>query len=190
MSATAKQRKIISPVDTGKRQEIEIQSGDTVRVTVKIPEGDGFRLQPFEGIVLSRKHGSEPGATFTVRKEIDGVGVEKIFPLYSPRIDEITIVQRATTRKSKLYHIRDKAAKQVRRQMRNMVQVNISTNDEGEEAADEEGQTESTDEDGGEATNAESENDSENNDEDKNDASEDDGAESDASEDDGEADDE
>lgn len=128
MSTTANPHKIISPVDVDKRQHINIQSGDTVRVVTKIAEADGkFRLQPFEGIVLSRKHGNEAGATFTVRRVIDGVGVEKIFPLYSPLIDEITIVRRAKTRRSKLYHIRDKAARQIRRQMRRMIQVDIST---------------------------------------------------------------
>lgn len=128
MSTTANPHKIISPVDVDKRQHINIQSGDTVRVVTKIAEADGkFRLQPFEGIVLARKHGNEAGATFTVRRVIDGVGVEKIFPLYSPLIDEITIVRRAKTRRSKLYHIRDKAARQIRRQMRRMIQVDIST---------------------------------------------------------------
>lgn len=133
MATTASPHKIISPVDVEKRQQIQIQAGDTVRVVVKIPDGDGFRLQAFEGIVLARKHGNEPGATFTVRKVIDGVGVEKIFPLYSPMIDEISIVRRAKTRRSKLYHIRDKAARQIRRQMRKMIQVNISTGSAVEE---------------------------------------------------------
>jgi large subunit ribosomal protein L19 len=139
MAKTADQRKIISPVNVDKRQEINIQTGDTVRVVEKIPEGDDFRLQPFEGIVLSQKHGNEPGATFTVRQEVEGVGVEKIFPLYTPQIDEISIIRRARTRRSKLYHIRDKAARQIRREMRRMVNVNISTRtDENEE--DEEGE--------------------------------------------------
>ncbi|MEX2368783.1 MAG: 50S ribosomal protein L19 [Candidatus Paceibacterota bacterium] len=134
MATTASPHKIISPVDVEKRQSIAIQAGDTVRVVTKIPDGDGnFRLQAFEGIVLARKHGNEPGATFTVRKVIDSIGVEKIFPLYSPLIDEISIVRRAKTRRSKLYHIRDKAARQIRRQMRRMIQVNISTGSAAEE---------------------------------------------------------
>ncbi|MEX2514606.1 MAG: 50S ribosomal protein L19 [Candidatus Paceibacterota bacterium] len=134
MSTTANSHNIISPVNVEKRQSINIQSGDTVRVMVKIAEGDGkFRLQPFEGIVLACKHGHEAGATFTVRRVIDGVGVEKIFPLYSPMIDEIIIVRRAKTRSSKLYHIRDKAARQIRRQMRRMIQVDISTGSAVEE---------------------------------------------------------
>lgn len=141
MSSTTQPHKIVSPVDVEKRQNIDIQTGDTVRVVVKIPEGqDNFRLQPFEGIVLARKHGNEAGATFTVRRTVAGVGVEKIFPLYSPRIDEISIVRRAKTRRSKLYHIRDKAARQIRRQMRKMIQVDISTGSalEQERAAEEE----------------------------------------------------
>jgi len=146
MPKTADKHKVISPVDVDKRREIDIQTGDTVRVIEQIPESGGdYRLQPFEGIVLSRKHGNEAGATFTVRSEIDGVGTEKIFPLYSPRIEEITIVRRARTRRSKLYHIRDKAAKQIRREMRRMVNVDISTKTEDEES----GENEDTKEDEG-----------------------------------------
>jgi len=146
MPKTADKHKVISPVDVDKRREIDIQTGDTIRVIEQIPESGGdYRLQPFEGIVLSRKHGNEAGATFTVRSEIDGVGTEKIFPLYSPRIEEITIVRRARTRRSKLYHIRDKAAKQIRREMRRMVNVDISTKTEDEES----GEDEDTEEDEG-----------------------------------------
>ena len=137
MAKTADQRKIVSPVNVEKRQEINIQTGDTVRVMEKFPEGDDYHLQPFEGIVLSQKHGHEPGATFTVRQEVEGVGVEKIFPLYTPQIDEISIIRRARTRRSKLYHIRDKAARQIRREMRRMVNVDIST---GSDAENEEGE--------------------------------------------------
>lgn len=147
MSKTADQRKIVSPVNVEKRQEINIQTGDTVRVMEKFPEGDNYRLQPFEGIVLSQKHGHEPGATFTVRQEVDGVGVEKIFPLYTPQIDEISIIRRARTRRSKLYHIRDKAARQIRREMRRMVNVDISTGSDAEKKEQEEAEAESSGED-------------------------------------------
>ncbi len=144
-TATDNNHKVVSPVNTQKRQEIDIQPGDTVRVVVKVPEGNGsHRLQPFEGIVLAQKHGSEPGATFTVRKVVDGVGVEKIFPLYSPRIDEISIIRRVDTRRSKLYHIRDKAAKQVRREMRKMVNVDITTKVEDDEEGDQEEESEAS----------------------------------------------
>jgi len=146
MAPTKDQQNVISPVDVEKRQDIDVQTGDTVRVVEKVDDGGGdYRLESFEGIVLGRKHGDEPGGTFTVRSDIEGVGVEKIFPLYSPRIDEINIVRRAQMRRSKLYHIRDKAARQIRRQMRRMVNVDISTKTEDEES----GENEDTKEDEG-----------------------------------------
>lgn len=108
----------ISPVDMESRKDIGFKAGDTVRVQQKIKEKDKFRLQAFEGIVLARKHGNEAGATFTVRKTASGVGVERIFPLYSPSIDSIEITKKANVRRSKLYYIRDKAAKEIRRKMK------------------------------------------------------------------------
>ena len=111
-----------SSIDIEARKKIDIKPGDTIRVWQKIREGDKTRLQAFEGLVIARKHGKESGATFTVRKVIDGVGVERIFPLYSPTIDKIEIIRRTKTRRSKLYYIRDKAAKEIRRQMRNIIQ--------------------------------------------------------------------
>lgn len=101
------------------RQKIDLRSGDTVRVYQKIVEKGKTRLQAFEGLVLAVKHGKEAGATFTVRRVSSGVGVEKIFPLYSPVIDKIEIVKRSKVRRAKLYHIREKAAKEISRQMRN-----------------------------------------------------------------------
>ncbi len=103
----------ISPINVEARKKMDLRSGDTVKVWQKIKEGDKTRLQAFEGLVLARKHGSEPGATFTVRKIASGVGVEKIFPLYSPNIDKIEILRRAKVRRAKLYHIRDKASKEI-----------------------------------------------------------------------------
>lgn len=111
--------RVITPVKSEDRANLDLRAGDTVRVWQKITEKGKTRLQAFEGLVLARKHGSEAGATFTVRRIASGVGVEKIFPLYSPMIDKIEIVKRAKVRRAKLYHIRDKAAKEVRRQMRN-----------------------------------------------------------------------
>lgn len=112
----------ISPVDMEERKNISLSSGDTARVWQKIQEKDKTRLQVFEGLVLACKHGKESGATFTVRKIIDGVGVERIFPLYSPMIDKIEIIRRAKVRRSKLYYVREKATKEIRRQMRNIIQ--------------------------------------------------------------------
>lgn len=117
----------ITSVNVADRRAIEIAPGDTVRVYQKMQEKGKTRLQMFEGIVLARKHGSEAGATFTVRRVIDGIGVEKIFPLYSPMIDKIEITKRAKVRRAKLYYIREKAASQIRRQMRRMSQVDIAT---------------------------------------------------------------
>ena len=111
---------VTSPIDMNARKALGLRSGDTVRVWQKIKEGDKTRLQAFEGLILSRKHGDEAGATFTVRKVVDGVGVERIFPLYSPVIDEIEIVRRSKVRRSKLYFVREKATKEIRRQMRNL----------------------------------------------------------------------
>jgi large subunit ribosomal protein L19 len=125
---------IISPVNMESRQKLGIRAGDTVRVWQKIQEKGKTRLQVFEGLVLARKHGSEPGATFTVRKVASGVGVEKIFPLYSPMIDKIEIVKRSKVRRAKLYHVREKANKEIKRQMRNATMVDLKTVSDIEEA--------------------------------------------------------
>ena len=82
-----------SPVDTKERTKVFFESGDSIRVWSKILEKGKTRLQAFEGLVLSRKHGQEAGATFTVRRVASGVGVERIFPLYSPNIDKIELVK-------------------------------------------------------------------------------------------------
>lgn len=119
---------ITSPVNMGDRAQIGIRAGDTVRVHQKIKDDKGkTRLQVFEGIVLARKHGDEPGATFTVRKVVDGIGVEKIFPLYSPLIDKIEIVKRSQVRRAKLYYIREKVAREIKRQMRRMRLMTLSS---------------------------------------------------------------
>ena len=114
--------RVISPVNTEERAKLDLRAGDTVKVWQKIVEKGKTRLQAFEGLVLARRHGTEAGATFTVRRVASGVGVEKIFPLYSPNIDRIEVVKRTNVRRAKLYHIREKAAKEVSRQMRNIRQ--------------------------------------------------------------------
>lgn len=113
-----------SPVDTDVRKALDFSSGDVVRVWNKIKEADGkTRLQAFEGMVLARKHGVEAGATFTVRRVASGVGVERVFPLFSVMIDKIEIVRRARTRRSKLYYVRDKALRDVRRKLKKDTRV-------------------------------------------------------------------
>lgn len=122
---------VISPVKIDERKKLDLRAGDTVRVYQKIKEKGKTRLQAFEGLVLAVKHGKESGSTFTVRKMASGVGVERIYPLYSPVIDRIEVVKRSKVRRAKLYHIRDKAAKEIRRQMRN-VRVLSEAPDEAE----------------------------------------------------------
>ncbi len=109
----------LTPVDVLSRKALDFSSGDVVSVWNKIKESDGkTRLQAFEGMVLARKHGTETGATFTVRKVASGVGVERVFPLYSVMIDKIELIRRARTRRSKLYYVRDKALRDVRRKLK------------------------------------------------------------------------
>lgn len=139
-----------SPVELEARKKLDFKPGDTIRVWSKIAEEKSavgankkvekvvkFRLQAFEGIVLARKHGMEPGATFTVRKVASGVGVERIFPLYSPLIDRIEITKRARARRSKLYYIRTKAVKDVRKKLRSVAntQTDESVDSTPEEVA-------------------------------------------------------
>ncbi len=87
--------------------------GDTVNVHVRVIEGDKERVQQFQGVVIGR-HGSGMNATFTVRKVSDGVGVERIFPLHSPRIAKIEKVKEGSVRRAKLYYLRNLASKQIR----------------------------------------------------------------------------
>ncbi len=104
--------------NTKERKDLDMKAGDTVKVHQKIQEKGKTRIQIFEGLVLSRKHGAEAGATFTVRKSSNGWGVERIFPLHSPMIDKIEVLRRSKTRRSKLYFIRDKAAKEISKRMK------------------------------------------------------------------------
>jgi len=76
--------------------------------------------QAFEGLILARKHGAEMGGTFTVRKVASGVGVERIFPIYSPSIDKIEVVKKSRARRSKLYYVRTKAVRDIRRKMKSV----------------------------------------------------------------------
>lgn len=119
----------VSPVDMQSRVSLGIKPGDTVRVWQKIEEKGKTRLQAFEGLVLACKHGTEAGGTFTVRRVASGVGVEKVFPLYSPMIDKIEIVKRARVRRAKLYYIREKVAREARRLLRRTRMMNTSSED-------------------------------------------------------------
>jgi len=140
----ANNKNIISGVNVEERKTLNLRSGDTVRVWQKVKEKDKTRLQAFEGLVLARKHGSEAGATFTVRKVLDGVGVEKIFPLYSPMIDKIEIIRRSKVRRAKLYFVREKATKEIRRQMRRVLALEPNQNTDTKIAAPKEEKKEET----------------------------------------------
>ena len=113
-------KKQFTPVDQKSRKDLDFKAGDTVRVWNKIQEKGKTRLQAFEGLVLSRKHGAEAGATFTVRKVASGVGVERIFPLFSPNVDKIEVLRKSKTRRSKLYYIRTKAVKEVKKRLKSI----------------------------------------------------------------------
>jgi len=91
----------------------DFKIGDTVRVEVEIVEGDRTRTQPFEGVVIARK-GSGPRETFTVRRIASGVGVERTFPLHSPRLAGLKVVRRGEVRRAKLYYLRRKVGKKAR----------------------------------------------------------------------------
>jgi large subunit ribosomal protein L19 len=91
-----------------KKEIPEIRAGDEVKIYQKLKEGGKEKIQSFEGTVIARKHGKEIGATITVRKVIDGIGVERIFPIHSPTIEKIEILKRGKVRKAKLYYLRKK----------------------------------------------------------------------------------
>lgn len=91
----------------------EFRAGDTVRVGVRVVEGDRTRVQAYEGVVIARSNRGM-GSNFTVRKISFGEGVERVFPLYSPNIDSITVVRRGVVRRAKLYYLRGRTGKSAR----------------------------------------------------------------------------
>lgn len=105
----------------------DIRPGDTVKVTQRIKEGDKFRNQAFEGLVISVKHGRGLQASFTVRKVTDGYGVERVFPLHSPMIEKIEVLRRAAVRRAKLYYIRERAARETRKKMKQLRDIAPAT---------------------------------------------------------------
>jgi len=96
----------------------KIKPGASIRVYEKIKEGEKSRTSMFEGTVIARKHGSEIGATFTVRRVSQGVGLEKIFPLHSPNIEKVEILKSPRVRRAKLYYLRRESEKETRRKLR------------------------------------------------------------------------
>lgn len=100
------------------REITTIQPGWMVKVYQRIKEGDKERVAPFEGLVIAKKHGKEAGGTFTVRRIISGVGVEKIFPIYSPTIEKVEVLKKAKVRRAKLYYLREKSRKETRKKLK------------------------------------------------------------------------
>lgn len=88
----------------------EVNIGDTVRVGVKIKEGERERIQNFEGTVIAKKHGGI-AETFTVRRVAHGVGIERVFPIHSPNVTSVDVVRRGKVRRAKLYYLRDRVGK-------------------------------------------------------------------------------
>ncbi len=100
----------------------DFRPGDTVRVHVRVVEGDKQRLQVFQGVVIARKGGGTR-ETFTVRKISGGVGVERIFPLHSPNVDKLEVVRRGKVRRAKLYYLRGLRGKKARIEERRVEQT-------------------------------------------------------------------
>ena len=95
------------------REMPEVNPGDTVKVFVRIIEGNKERTQAFEGTVI-KKHGSSINSTITVRKVFQGIGVERVFAIYSPRIEKIQVLRRGDVRRAKLYYLRERSGKATR----------------------------------------------------------------------------
>lgn len=93
----------------------DLRPGATVRVHQKIKDGEKFRIQIFEGIIIARKHGSGANATITVRKISNGIGVERIFPLHLPTIAQFEVTKNSKVRRAKLYYLRTKTARETRK---------------------------------------------------------------------------
>jgi len=121
------------PSQSNKAQTIQkifdIGAGDIVRVHQKIStEGEknskkGQKIQVFEGLIIARKHGKEPGGTFTIRKISDGIGVERIFPIFCPTITKIEVIKRSKVRRAKLYYMRERQGKKAKMKTKRLLGV-------------------------------------------------------------------
>ena len=106
-----------------KRRVPDFRAGDTIRLHERIREGGKERIQVFSGVVIARKHGSEPGATFTIRKVSQGIGVEKVYPLHSPLIQKIEVLRRGHVRRAKLYYLRHVSASRARKKLKQFTEA-------------------------------------------------------------------
>lgn len=96
----------------------DIRSGWTIKIWQKLQEGDKAKSQMFEGMVIARKHGDGPTGTITVRKIFGGIGVEKVYPVHMPSIEKVEVVKRPRVRRAKLYYLRRKSTKEIRKKTR------------------------------------------------------------------------
>jgi large subunit ribosomal protein L19 len=92
----------------------DLRPGDTIKVHQKIKEGDKERIQIFEGIIIAKKHGEGISGTITVRKIVDGVGVERVFPIHSPSVEKFEVVRSGKVRRAKLYYLRTAKGKKAK----------------------------------------------------------------------------
>ena len=106
----------------GRKEIPEFRAGDTVRIGVRVVEGERTRVQAFEGVCIARSNRGM-GSNFTVRKMSFGEGVERVFPLYSPNIDSIVVVRRGVVRRAKLYYLRGRTGKRARIAERKVVRT-------------------------------------------------------------------
>lgn len=122
----------------------DIRPGDTVKVRQKIKEGGKERIQIFEGVVIAKKHGTGTSGTITVRKVVEGIGVERIFPIHSPAIGKIEIVKHGKVRRAKLYYLRTTKGKKAKIKKKEFAAA--IAEEEAEESAKEETPIETTEE--------------------------------------------
>lgn len=105
----------------------EIRPGQIICVYQKIKEGTKERVQPFEGLVIAIKHGRGVNGTFTVRKIAEGVGVERVYPLHSPKIDKIKVLKTAKVRRAKLYYMRERSGKKARMKSKKAIEIPVTS---------------------------------------------------------------
>src|SRR3989344_5888165 len=111
---------------SGEAKLKDLQVGWTVKVHQKIKEGEKTRVQAFEGSVIAKKHGNEAGGTITIRRVTDGIGVEKVFPLNLPTIEKVQVMRKPLVRRSKLYYLRDKTSREIKKKMKTQKVVSAS----------------------------------------------------------------
>ena len=103
---------------SGEAKLKDLQVGWVVKVHQKIKEGEKTRVQAFEGTVIAKKHGNEAGGTITIRRVSGGIGIEKIFPLHLPSIEKVQVLKKPKVRRAKLYYLRDKSSREIKKKMK------------------------------------------------------------------------